>query len=186
MKKKIILAGLLGGMVLLIWMIVVNGFLRFHSYINMKPIKNEQQVYEILKENIDEPGRYVCNPAITPEMRYPEDEPVFSILYGGVGHEAAGLTMLIGLVTLFLTPMIGAWMLSCTSKEFISSYPKKVLFFVALGILIALFSDVPKFGIGGYPGNDTLLIALSSIIVWTIVGFVIAWRIKPDMAQRKI
>jgi hypothetical protein len=84
------------------------------------------------------------------------------------------------LVVLLLAPMIGAWMLSVTSRQIISSYPRKVLFFAVIGLLFAVFSDLMNFGIDGYSLNDALILAVHDIIVWTLVGLVVAWRIKPE------
>ena len=180
MVKKIIVSGLLGGIVLMIWTFVVNVIFGFNSSINMKQIPNERQVYAILKDNIVQPGKYICNPELTSERRFPDQEPVFSILYGGVGHEAAGGLMLVGLVVFFLAPLIGAWLLSQTSGRVLSSYLRKVLFFVAIGLLFAIFTDLTNFGIGNYPLQDALIQAVHHIIVWTIVGLVVAWRMKPE------
>lgn len=179
MIKKIFIAGISGGATLMLLTFVVNGLLRFNVSINMKQIEEEQRVYEMLKEAIVEPGRYVCNPRLTAEEMYPEDEPVFSILYGGVGHEAAGNLMLIGLIVYILTPIIGAWLLAQTSDEVLNSFGKKVLFFTAIGLLIALFSDLTRYGIGDYPLGDVLILGINHIITWTLVGLVIAGLMKP-------
>ena len=85
MTKQIIIAGLLGAVVLIIWTFLINGIFRFKVSMDMKSIPNEREVYEVLKENVIEPGRYACNPQLTPYKRFPEEEPVFSVLYGGVG-----------------------------------------------------------------------------------------------------
>jgi hypothetical protein len=183
MLKKVIVAGLLGGVVLIVWTFVVNGLLRFEAGINMKQIPAERQVYEMLKEHITEPGRYVCNPELTSEGRFPNEEPVFSVLYGGMGHESAGEHMLVGLVVFLLSPIIAAWMLSQTSARVMSGYCRKVLFFVAIGFLFAIFGDLTSFGIGGYPAKDVVLLAANDIVVWTLVGLVVAWRIKPGRAD---
>ena len=180
MKKQLVISGLLGGVVFIILTFVVNVIFGFKSNMDMKQIPNERQVYEILKENIIEPGRYICNPELTSEKPFPDGEPVFSVLYSGVGHESAGRLMLIELVVFFLAPIIGAWMLSQTSRRFMSSYPRKVLFFAAIGLLFAVFSDLSKFGIGNYPLSDALILAAYNIAVWTIVGLVVAWRMKPE------
>lgn len=87
----------------------------------MRQLPAEPQVYETLKEHVRTPGRYTVNPQLTAEGRFPDDQPVFSVLYGGVGHEAAGSLMLLGLVLFLLTPMIGAWMLTQTSTRAKSS-----------------------------------------------------------------
>ncbi|MCP4663223.1 MAG: hypothetical protein GY856_48140 [bacterium] len=179
MLKKVVVSGLLGGVVLLVWMFVVNGILGFKSRIDMKPLPDERRVYEVLKGSIVEPGKYICNPEPTPEG-FPGGEPVFSILYGGVGHEFAGSQMLYQLPVFFLAPMLAAWMLSVTSGRIISSYPRKVLFFAMIGLLFALFDDLMDFGIGGYPLKDAFILAVHDIVVWTLIGLVVAWRIRPE------
>ncbi len=180
--KRVVIAGLLGALVLIVWTFAVNGLLRFKSNIDMKQVPNEREVYEVLKENIKEPGRYTCNPAVTSDRRYPEGEPVFSILYGGMGHEAAGGFMWIGLVIYVLSPIIAAWMLSQASVRVLSSYSSKVLFFTALGLLFALFGHLADAGIGGYPIRDAVVWGLHDIVLWTLIGLVVAGRLRPERA----
>ena len=179
MLKKIIIAGILGTIVLIIWTFVVNGIFRFQASIDMKQIDTEKQVYEVLKEHIANPGRYIINPELTQGMAFPGEDPVFSVLYGGVGHEKAGALMLLNLIVGFLGVLIGAFMLSQTSAQVLASYWRKVLFFTAIGALVAIFTDLTKFGIGGYPLQDAILLGINSVIIWTLVGLVVAWRIKP-------
>lgn len=179
MTKKILISGLLGGVVLILLTFILNVVFGFKSSMDMKQISNERQVYEILKENITEPGRYIFNPEVTPETGFPGAEPVFSVLYSGIGHEAAGSLMLAELVIFFLAPIIAAWMLSLTSKQVMSSYFRKVLFFAAIGLLFAVYSDFSNFGIGNYSLSDTLILAAHNIFIWTIVGLVVAWRMIP-------
>lgn len=182
MLKRVIVSGVLGCIVLIVWTFVVNGILGFRSGIDMRMVQNEQQVYEILKENIVEPGRYICNPKSAGDGNSPGEAPVFSILYSGMGHGTARKQMLIGLVLYLLAPMIGALLLSQTSDRILTSYRRKVLFFTIIGVLFAVFSDLQKFGIGGYPLRDAVLLGAHSIVVWTLVGLIIAWRIKPMKA----
>ena len=179
MLKKVISAGVLGGLVVIVWTFLVNGLFGFQARIDMKRIPGEREVYEMLKAHIVDPGRYSINPGLTSDGRFPGGEPVFSVLYGGVGHEAAGRLMLLGLVVAFIASILGAWMLSQMSARILSSYPRKVLFFVGLGLLFAVFIDLTNFGIGSYPAKDALLLALNHIIVWTLAGLAVAWRIKP-------
>jgi hypothetical protein len=179
MFKKVIVPGLLGGIVFIFWTFIVNGVFGFKSSMDMKTIPNEDQVYEILKENIIEPGRYGCNPQVTPNG-FPDNEPAFSVLYGGVGHEAAGWLMLVQLPLFFFAPVLGTLMLSFTSKQILRSYIRRVLFFTGIGLLIALFSDLMNFGIGNYPSKDAIILALHDIVVWTVIGLMVAWRMKPE------
>jgi len=177
--KTVIVAGLLGGVVLIVWTFVVNGLFGFQSRIDMNQIAAEREVYEVLKEHFVQPGRYLCNPAPAADGRGPTEGPVFSVLYSGVGHESAGSLMLSGLLVFLIAPLIGAWLLSQTSRRVRASYLRKVLFFVAIGLLLAVFTDIPKFGIGNYRLADALAFAANNLLMWTIVGLVVAWRIRP-------
>jgi hypothetical protein len=177
--KRVIVAGLLGGVVIMVWMILVNGILGFNSRINMKRLSDERAVYEILKNNITEPGRYVCNPEGTP-TGYPPDEPVFSILYGGMGHEAAGRNMLIQLPFFFIAPMVAAWMLSATLKKTVESPLRRTAFVACIGLLLGVWGHLGNYGIGGYPLESTIALMVHDIVLWALVGLVLAWRIRPE------
>lgn len=183
MMKKVVVAGLLGGFVLIGWTFVVNGLFGFRVAIDMNRIDNERLVYEVLRYNIAEPGRYIFDPEPT-EPGLPPDGPVFSVLYGGVGHEAAGMLALVQLPIAFIAPMIAAWMLSLTSRRVLSSYPRKVLFFAAIGLLIGLFAHLMNFGIGGYPVSSALILFVHEIALWTVMGLVAAWLIQPLESAR--
>jgi len=183
MLKKIIVAGLLGGLTLICWTFVVNGILRFRVTIDMNRIDNERLVYEVLKHNINEPGRYIFNPEATDEG-FPGGEPVYSVLYGGVGHEVAGSMTLLHLAIGFLAPTLAAWMLSLTSRRVLSSYARRLLFFSSLGLLIGLVAHLPDFGIGSYPASSALILFAHEIVVWTVMGLVMAWLMKPQERAR--
>lgn len=181
MLRKIIFAGLTGGITLMVWAFLVNGIFGFRYRMDMKQVPNETQVYQILKQNIVEPGRYLCNPALTESETFPENEPVFSILYGGIGHEAAGpMSVILDFIFAIITATLCAWLLSLTSEKIISGYFSRVFFIVLIGLLFAFFSDLKKYGIGNYPLSDTLIITLHNIILWTVLGLVISLFIKPD------
>ena len=181
--RRVLTAGLMGGMVLFVWMFVVNGLLGFRAAINMKQLPTERQVYEVLRDHVTEPGRYACNPELTADWRFPEGEPVFSVLYGGMGHEAAGSLMLFGLFLYLSAPIVATWMLSQTSNHVLSNYRRKVFFFSGIGFLIAALSNLTDFGIGGYPVTDALLLAANDFIAWTLIGLTVAWRLQPEESE---
>ncbi|MBN2416326.1 hypothetical protein JXO52_10815 [bacterium] len=183
MGEKIVLSTLFGGLTLVLWAFIVNGMLGFGSNLMMKQIANENTVYEVLRENIREPGRYVCNPPLNLLDRYPEGEPVFSISYSGFGHEAAGREMLIGMVLFFLAPGIAAWLLTRSGPEATAGFGGRILFFAGIGLLIAFFADLAQAGIGGYPYGTALLLALNRILQWTAVGLVVARIMRPGPVQ---
>ena len=103
MFKKVAVSGLLGMMILMGWTLLVNGVFGLNGRINMRQVSDERMVYEILKESIVEPGRYILNPELTPSGVFPDGEPVFSVNYSGIGHESAGKVMLFQLAVYLLS-----------------------------------------------------------------------------------
>jgi hypothetical protein len=180
MLKRILVSGLLGAIVMILWAFVANAIFGLRSSVDMNQVPNENHVYTVLKERIVEPGGYMCNPPLTSAGVFPPDEPVFSIHYSGVGHESAGRLMVLGLVIAFVASMIAAWMLSLTGGRVISRYSRRVLFFAVIGLLFAVFSDLARFDIGGYPLISALLQGASDLISWTLAGLVMAWWIRPE------
>ena len=180
MWKRVIYAGLLGGIVFIVWTFVVNGIFQFNLRVNMKPVPDERRVYAVLKENIVVPGRYVCNPAVTKEGVFPLDEPVFAIQYGGSGHEAAGRAEVTLLALGFVVPLLAAGMLSVASDKILATYFRRVLYITAIGLLFVVSASATKSNIGGYPLHDTLLLAAYDVFTWLLLGLVIAWPIRRD------
>jgi hypothetical protein len=182
MLRKVLIGGVLGGIVLFAWTFIANAILYLTPRVEMKRIPNEREVYEVLKKNIVEPGGYMCNPALTPEGIFPPGEPVFGIHYGGVGHESAGWQMAVHTPLGFLATIIAAWLLAVSSARVLCGYVRRVGFFVVIGVLIAVFSDLTNFGIGSHPFNDALLLAANDVVSWTLVGLAVAWRVRPEPA----
>lgn len=179
MDRRILFGGLAGALSLLLWTFVLNVFFGFNTRFTMTPVPNEREVYSLLSRSVTEPGRYLCNPAPTPDGIFPEHEPVFGISYAGLGHEAAGTGELLGLAEILLAPLIGAWMLSRTSDRFRSRFSRRLGFFMAIGLLLALTGDLHSIGIGNSPVSLALLFALRTVVTWTIVGVVAAAVLRP-------
>jgi hypothetical protein len=179
MWRRVLAPGLSGGLVMVVWMIVVNGLLGFRSEIDMNRIPDEPQVYQVLKAKITDPGRYVCNPTLSDSGTFPAGEPVYGILYGGMGHEAAGGLALFQFFLIFILPILAVWMLSCAGNEVLSSYSRKVLFFAGIGLLVGVSSYLADFGIGSYPLGSAAALALHDLALWTVAGLVMAWRVRP-------
>jgi hypothetical protein len=179
MKKQIFISALVGSIVLLIWTSVLNVVFGFNARLTMKEVPNEREVYAVLKGTVTEPGRYLCNPALTNDGRFPDNEPVFGIQYSGVGHEAAGLGELFGLLEFLIIPLVGAWVLSRTTDAFRSRFVNRVGLFCMLGVLQAVAADLHAFGIGGSPLAVASLLAGRTMVSWTLVGIATAWIMRP-------
>lgn len=184
MTKRILIAGFLGGIAMMAWAFVVNGILGFQSKMDMKQLKDEQAVYAILKEQVPGPGRYACNPAPVEGHGFPLDEPAYSILYGGVGHEAAGNMLLLHLALALCLAMVGAGLLSRMSEGMLAGYWKRVLVFTCIGLVVALQGNVWRSGIGDYPITDAVFMGLNTLAMWTFMGLVVASIVKPVSGGR--
>lgn len=182
MTRRILNAGIMGGVVLIVWTFVINAIFGFRPNIDLKKVPNEPEIYEILKENIVEPGKYVCNPPVSPGLPFPDKEPVYGIHYSGIGHGSAALIMVIQLFIFITAPLLASWLLSKACEGILASYWKKVLFFTVIGIIIALFGDLAQFDIGKYSFTDVAKMAVQDIIAWTLIGLVAAWQLVPANA----
>jgi len=178
MLKRVLVSGALGGVVLLAWTFVTNAVFGFTQRVEMKQVSNERAVYAVLKENVVEAGAYLVNPAPTPEGRYPDGEPVFSVHYAGFGHEAAGRLVFFLPILLLAASILASWLLSMASPRVLARYAHRVLFVVVIGVVLALFGDLPKYGIGDYPAAPALLIAANHVLSWALAGLVIAWQMR--------
>jgi hypothetical protein len=177
--KRIILAGLLGGVVLLVWFVIVDGLLGFKRGIEMSELGDERAVYAFLVQHVREPGRYVVNPEILPEQRFPGDDPVFAVQYSGLGHADAGQEMLVGLVVMLLAPVFGAWLLSNASSPVLSGYGSRLFFFSVIGVVFTLFGVMARFGLARYPLASALALSGHDLVAWVVAGFVVARFVRP-------
>ncbi|MFH1327542.1 MAG: hypothetical protein ABIH76_01620 [Candidatus Bathyarchaeota archaeon] len=177
--KRTIFAGLIGGVVLIIWLIIVDGILGFKRDIEMKHLSDERLVYNFLNEHVTKPGRYVCNPEFLPGQDFPGDDPIFVVQYSGLGHSDAYQEMLVGIIVAFLASFLGALLLANASNRILSKFRSRLFFFSGLGTIMALFCIMTRFSIGGYPLNGALILALHDLVAWVVAGLVISWFIQP-------
>lgn len=178
MARRVLLSGLAGAVVLFAWTFAVNVGFGFTARLEMQPVPNEQAVYALLKEHISRPGAYMANPPLSLRGQFPPGEPVFSIRHSGVGHEAAGRLLLIDLAIALVASLLVAGLLSVASTRILARYPYRVMYVAAIGLLLAVFGDLPKFGIGGYPANAALLLAGNHALSWALTGAVMAWTMR--------
>ncbi len=177
--KRVILAGLLGSVVLVVWFILVDGIVGFKRGIEMNQLPDERAVYAFLVEQVPEPGRYVANPEISPDRGFPGDDPVFAVQYSGLGHADAGQEMLVGLVVMLLTPVVGAWLLSNASSRVLSRYGSRLLFFSLIGVVFTLFGVMMRFGLARYPLGSAVALSAHDLAAWVVAGMVVARFVRP-------
>ena len=177
MSKRILIAGMLGGVALLVWTGVVNIVFGYTVRTQMTPIPNERAVYDLLTSLHLTAGTYLANPAPVNGM-FPDGAPVFSIRCAGFGHEAAGLMMLIDLTRWIAGGVIAAWLLSQASSRVLAHYVTRVGYVTAFGALTVVMAILPEWGIGGLPASLVWLIAANHLAGWLACALVIA-RLTP-------
>ncbi len=176
MFKKVLLAGLLGAVAMMLFSFVVNGIFGFHSRLNMKRLASERELYERLKQEITQPGHYICNPALNAEGRFPEQEPVFTIVASGFTHGRAGASALKDLLAAFLGSLVATGLLAMASPQVLASYPRKVIFFGLIGVLFGLLTGWRS----DYPALEGLQKAVYEVAYWTATGLVVAACLWPS------
>jgi len=100
-------------------------------------VRNERAVHALLKEHISTPGAYIANPPLSLRGEFPPGEPVFGIRHSGVGHEAAGRSLLIDLAIALVASLLVAGLLSAASPRILSRYPYRVMYVATIGLLLA-------------------------------------------------
>jgi hypothetical protein len=177
--KKVIQAGLLGTVVLVVWFVLVDGLIGYKRGIEMNQLPDERAVYAFLVEHVPEPGRYVANPEVSPDRAFPGDDPVYAVQYSGLGHAEAGQEVLVGLVVMLLTPFVGAWLLSNASSRILSGYGSRLLFFSLIGIVFTLFGVMMRFGLAKYPLGSAVALSAHDLAAWVVAGLVVARFVRP-------
>jgi hypothetical protein len=185
MQSRVLGAGVLGALVMVVASFVVNGILGFTARLELRPVPNEAAVYAVLKEAIVEPGGYMVNPGVVPGQGFPANQPVFGIHYAGLGHEAAGRLQLLRLVVVLVATTLAAWLVSMASARVLASYARRFGFFVLMGLWLAVFSDLPRYGIGAHPWSSAVALGTFDLGLWALAGAVMAWRLRPPQPMRE-
>ncbi len=185
MKRGVLVPGLLGGLVALVWMLISNTMIPMKSNLVHQIAPNQLELHAALKENITEPGTYSI-PSLPPDQQasFPDyqDQPVYSVTYSGYTHGQPGspADIVTPIAIIFLVAFLAAWILSMTSQAKVSSYGKKVAFVTLLGIVIALHDDVLQMFFGPQPRDYLVYLAINNVLTWFWMGLVIAWKSKPN------
>ena len=189
MKKRVFLAGVSGGAVMMTWLFVANAVLPFKSDLihRVIPLEDQLQVHEAVQGRITETGVYSI-PYVSPaeEELFPNyrNQPVFTVIFNGYTHGGGPGSVLTSLPVLllavFLPPILLAWLLSMASPTVLSEYWKRALFGVTVGMMIALSDDVLQISFGPMTEDYLSFVALNNIVAWTLTGLVIAGLVRPD------
>ncbi len=190
MKKKVILAGLSGGIVMFGWLFLTNAVLPFKSNLihRVLPLQAQLEVHGALGKWVTDPGSYSI-PYLSreEEERFPDyrDQPTYSIVFEGYTHGGGGgrgrlmSSIPVVLLAVFLPPLLAAWMLSLASTATRLTYFWRVLFVAAIGMIVALNDDVLQMSFGPQAKDYLYFLAVNNLVAWTLTALVIAKMVRP-------
>jgi len=143
--KKILLGGVVGGVLMFIWGAAAWMVLPLHTS-TIRTIANEDSVVTSMKSGMDRKSVYMFpakpvtgdQAALDAWTKKYEQGPTGTVIYNPAGYSGVMLPeMGIGLLDCILTAMLAAWLLS-RSTAAKSGYFARVMFCGALGLFICL------------------------------------------------
>jgi hypothetical protein len=196
--KKILIGGIVGGVVLFIWSARAWTVLPIHKS-SIHSIANEDAVIGALKGNIGAKGVYLfpAMPGSAGDMptesapgatelaaRKMQQGPVGLIVYDPHGMDPfMASQFIVGLILDLIAAFLAAWLLS-RSTAMASPYMARVMFCGVLGIFVSFVSWLPGWNWMGYPMDYTTAMVADSIFGWLIAGLAIAGFVKGPAAQQ--
>ncbi len=183
--KKILLAGVVGGLLMFVWSAVAWRAIPLHTS-TIQSMAREDSVIAAMKTGMDRTSVYMFparpasgdQAALDAWMKKYNQGPIGMVVYSpsGTSEMMAG-EMGIGLLDSILTALLAAWLLS-RSTAAKSGYFGRVMFCGVLGLFICLAVHVPNWNWMMYPVDYTTGWIADSLIGWVIGGIGIAGFVK--------
>ena len=179
--KKVLLPGILGGLLVFVWnfvshMVLPIGMMGFKTILN-----NEDAVLSAMKSNIQEPGLYfmpghdMSSGPTAEQMRKYEVGPTAFLVYNPTGDKGMSPWKL-SRQALFniLGGLIAAFIISTT----VASLTTRGIMVMLMGLFAWLAVNAPYWNWYRFPADFTIGQGLDRVIGWLLAGFLIAWMIQ--------
>jgi hypothetical protein len=190
--KRILLAGLAGGIVVFIWGAIAHMALDIGS-ISMKvaPEAAQQRILSSMGDTLDSAGVYMM--PMLQEAEWQDKERVAAASadapnrpYAFVVYHPQGVDFMarfprllaVQALTVILAALLAAWLVSLTTL----GYGGRVAVVTSLGVFAWLVVEVPMWNWYRFPLDYTLACLLEQVVGWLLAGLVIAWVVKPKPA----
>jgi hypothetical protein len=184
--KKVLLPGILGGLLVFIWSFIAHMVLPIGTMgVSNIPLQNEDAVLRELKSNIQQPGLYVM-PWMEMSKKLPEEQakaqetryitgPTAFVVYHptGIAPISAG-QLLRQLLFQILGGLIAALVVSMT----VASLGMRAFVVMLFGIFSWLTVNLPHWNWYRFPLTFTIGAGLDAVIGWLIGGLLIAWLVQ--------
>jgi hypothetical protein len=189
MAKRIVLAGVLGGLAMFVWSFIAHMVLGL-GLVGIKDLPSEQAVLTTMHENVPQSGMYLF-PALTAKSGSREQQNAAMKVYqdkiasgpsGILIYHPSGQTALSAgqLLTEFgtnvLQGLLAALLLSLATG--VRSYASRVAFVTAAGVLAAISTNISYWNWYGFPGSYTAAYTFTQIVGFVCIGLIAAGMIK--------
>ena len=191
MTRKILLGGLVGGIVVYIWGIVSHIVLPLGE-VGIKQLPNEEMVVTVMRENIKDPGFYFF-PGMEQSAGMSKEEqkaamqkweekyrlgPDGILIYHHQGqNQMMPKQLIIELLSNIAGALVAAFLLA-KAVGGLASFGSRVLFVLLLGLFASLAIDISYWNWYGFPGSYTLATIFDQVVSWGLAGFVLGAIIK--------
>ena len=178
MTKRILLAGILGGVALFIWGGLSHMALGLGE-VGVQVLPHEQPALDAMKASIPNAGLYYFPQGDASMKLTPAEEngPWGILIYHPTGATFAMSRPLLNECILnIVQALIAAFLLSLAAG--LGGYPSRVGFVAALGLLATIGVNVEYWNWYGFPVSYTFFYALTEVIGFVCIGLVAAAVIK--------
>jgi hypothetical protein len=190
MAKKVVLAGVLGGLAMFVWLSVAHMAIGLGA-VGMKDLPNEQAVMGVIHDNLPQSGFYFFpslgvakdasreqqNAAMTAYQQKIAAGPSGILIYHPSKGEAISPRLLLTeLGTNVLQALLAAILLSFATG--LRSYASRVAFVTVAGLMAVITTNISYWNWYGFPGTYTAAYGFTEIVGYICIALVAAAIIK--------
>jgi hypothetical protein len=190
--KRILAAGLLGGIAVFVWGMVSHMVLGLGS-IGIQRLPNETAIVEAMRANITAPGLYFFPGIDMVSKKSKAEQAADEKAWGdAIRRGPSGLlvidtrgkeplmtrTFAIELLTNIFGAAIAAMLLTLAASS-LTTYWVRVLFVAALGLFASIAIDLSYWNWYGFPAEYTIAALVDQTLSWFVGGLVLARLIRP-------
>jgi hypothetical protein len=195
MAKRILLAGILGGIAMYAWSFIAHMVLPLGTT-GISEIPNEPAVLSAMQASLgSRPGLYMfpgmglgpnpsmkdMNAAMPEYVKKLATNPQGMLLYHPPGAKAMEPRQLLTeFATEVVEALLAAWLLSRTR---LASYAARVGFVFVVGLTAAITTNIPYWNWYGFPGNYTAAYVGMQMVAFLVAGLVAASVLRRPMLE---
>ncbi len=189
MTKRIVVAGLLGGIAMYIWGVVAHVLLPLGE-VGVKELPNEQPVLSALSASVGNSNGLFLFPRLDPGSNMQQYQqklaagPSGLLIYHAPGAEAMSARRL---VTDFFTELVQALLAAfLLTQTRLTTFAGRVGFIATLGVLANIATNIPYWNWYGFPGTYTASYVFMGVVAYIIGGVVIAAMLRRSSGQANV